>query len=113
MRQEEDIHFGIFGNVNLQCALSFDDSSGFRKMELSPGIDHSCDESDHETQQLISVGSSDMVVENKEDSERLYDDCIPDFAQDSSRDTSTEPHLPLVPNVVSGRRSKSRQVLLF
>jgi hypothetical protein len=77
-------------------------------MELSPGRDHSCDESDHERQQLISVGSSDMVVEDKEDSERLYNDCIPNVVQDSSKDTSTEPHLPLVPNMVSSRRGKPR-----
>jgi hypothetical protein len=75
-------------------------------MELSPGRDHSCDESDHEKQELISVGSSDMVVEEKEDSELLYS--VPNVVQDSSTDTSTEPHLPLVRKMVSRRRGKSR-----
>ncbi|XP_023705756.1 trimethylguanosine synthase isoform X2 [Cryptotermes secundus] len=95
----------VFGNVN-QRTLSVDDSSAFGKMELSPGTDHGHDDSDHEKQRLVSVGSSDMVVEDKEDSEQVC--TIPNVVQESSRNIGTEPHLPPVPKTASGRRSKSR-----
>jgi hypothetical protein len=79
-------------------------------MELSPGTDHRDDDSDHEKERSISVGSSDMVVEDKEDNEQLCS--IPNVVQES-RNTSTEPHLPPVPKAVSGRRDKSRYIKLF
>jgi hypothetical protein len=75
-------------------------------MELSPGRDHSHDESDHEKQQLTSVGTSDMMVEEKECSEQLHS--VPNVVQDLPGATGTEPHLPLVTNMISGRRARSR-----
>jgi hypothetical protein len=94
----------MFGNVN-QRTLSVDDSLGFGNMELSPGTDCGHDESYHEKQCVISVAGSDMMVEDKEDSEHLYN--VTDVLE-SPRITSTEPHLPPVPKRVLGRRSKSR-----
>lgn len=105
---KEELLSGIFGNVN-QRTLSVDDSSGFGKMELSPGTDHGHDDSHHEKQRLISVDSSDMVVEDKEDGEQLYN--APNVVQESARSTSTEPHLPPVPKTVSHRRGNSRRFM--
>jgi hypothetical protein len=90
--------------------VSVDDSSSFGNMELYPGTDHSSDEFDHERQRLISASSSDMVMEDKEDNERLY--TIADAVQEPSRLSCTEPHLPQVPKKASGTIGKSRYAIL-
>ena len=101
---------GICGDMK-KHTVSVDDSPSFGKMDLYPGTDHSSDEFDHERQRLISASSSDMVVEDKEDNERLY--TVMDIIQKPPRLSCAEPRLPQVPKKASGRKAKSRYAILY
>jgi len=101
---------GMCGDMKKRT-VSVDDSSSFGKMDLYPGTDHSSDEFDHERQRLISASSSDMVMEDKEDNERLY--TVTDIIQEPFRLSCVEPRLPQVPKKASGREAKSRYAILY
>jgi hypothetical protein len=93
------------GDMKQRTPSVGEDSSSFGKVELDAGMGHSFDELDHEKQHLITVSSSDMVVEEKEDSEGL--DSVT-HVQESSEMVSIQSHLPPLPKRASGRRGKSR-----
>jgi hypothetical protein len=101
---------GMCGDMKKRT-VSVDDSSSFGKMDLYPGTDLSSDEFDLERQRLISVSSSDMVTEDKEDNERLY--TVTDITEEPSRLSRAEPRLPQVPKKASGRKTKSRYTTLY
>jgi len=101
---------GMCGDMKKRT-VSVDDSSSFGKMDLYPGTDHSSDEFEHERQRLISASSSDMVMEDKEDNERLY--TVADIMLEASRLSCAEPCLPQVPKRASGRKAKSRYAILY
>ncbi|PSN39430.1 hypothetical protein C0J52_12359 [Blattella germanica] len=98
----------MYGEIRQRNISVDDDASGIGKMELSPGTDNSVEELEPEKHRPSSVSSTDMLVEEKEDS---FTEEIKDICSISSI-RKMEPHLPPAPKKVSYRRNRSSLSML-
>lgn len=99
----------ICGEIRQHNISVDEDASGIGKMELSPGTEYSLEELDYEKQHLSSVSSTDMLVEDKEDTftnvrrETKYNRNLYALKKES--------HLPLAPKKTSSKRGRSRLLM--